>query len=196
MSPTAASSGNRQRRPRADGLQNRERLIAVAAAIFSRDGAQVSLKSIAHQAGVGIGTLYRHFPTREALVDAVYRAETDRLCAAAPQLLARMGPVDALREWGLQFLDYLNTKEGMAEVLHSILIDHEDLKLQTRARIAAATRQLLRAGQEAGELRADLDPADVSLALAGFALILERRSDARDKANRLLDLLLQGIGAP
>jgi AcrR family transcriptional regulator len=168
--------------------------VAVAAESFARDGAQATLKAIAAAAGVGIGTLYRHFPTREALVDAVYRAETQRLCAAAPDLLGQLPPVAALREWALRFLDYMATKDGMADVLHTILTADEDLRLDTRARLHEALGLLVAAGQRSGDLRPDLDIADVLLALGGFALLLDRQPGARDTGQRLFDLLLTGLG--
>jgi AcrR family transcriptional regulator len=189
-------SSTDERRLRADAQQNHDRIVAVAAGAFMRDGAHATLKAIASEAGVGIGTLYRHFPTREALVDAVYRAETRRLCDAAPDLLlAEPSPVDALRAWTGRFLDYLATKDGMADVLHTILTADEDLRLDTRVRINAALGLLIDAGRAAGQLRADLDPADVSLALAGFALVLDHQPDAPRLGQRLLDLLLTGLTA-
>lgn len=186
-------SETRERRLRADARQNYDRLVAVAAEAFARDGAQTTLKAVAEQAGVGIGTLYRHFPTRESLVDAVYRAETQRLCDAAPELLAELAPVDALREWALRFLDYMATKGGMADVLHTILRGDERLRMDTRVRLNEALGLLVHAGQRAGQLRADLDVADVSMALAGFALILDRRPDAREVGARLYELILGGL---
>ncbi|WP_432824271.1 TetR/AcrR family transcriptional regulator [Dactylosporangium sp. CA-092794] len=180
---------------RADARENYDRLVSVAAGAFARDGGDATLKAIAREAGVGIGTLYRHFPTRESLVDAVYRAETQRLCDAATDLLGERAPLDALREWALRFLDYMATKEGMAEVLHTVLSGDEGLRLETRARITEALRLLIAAGQGAGRLRAGLDAGDVSLALGGFALILRGRPDAREAGGRLFDLLARGLAA-
>lgn len=162
-------------------------------AAFARDGAQTSLKAIAVEAGVGIGTLYRHFPTRESLVDAVYRTETQRLCDAARDLVSELPPVDALRAWALGFLDYMATKEGMADVLRTVLTADEGLRLDTRARIYDALTLLVEAGQRSGELRADLDIPDVVLALGGFTLILDRQPAAQDTGRRLFDLLLNGL---
>jgi AcrR family transcriptional regulator len=181
---------------RADAQQNYERLVETAAAVFARDGAGATLKAIAAEAGVGIGTLYRHFPAREDLVEAVYRSETQRLCDAVPGLLDAMEPVQALRTWTLQFLEYMATKDGMTDVLHAVLTADEGLRAQTRARINASLALLIDAGQHSGDLRPDLDTADVFLALGGFALILQRQPNAPELALRLLDLLLAGLARP
>jgi AcrR family transcriptional regulator len=181
---------------RADAQQNYERLVETAAAVFARDGADATLKAIAAEAGVGIGTLYRHFPAREDLVEAVYRSETKRLCDAVPGLLNRMKPVEALRTWTLQFLDYMAAKDGMTDVLHSVLTADEGLRAQTRARINESLTLLIDAGKHSGDLRPDLDAADVSLALGGFALILHRQPSSPQLALRLLDLLLTGLAQP
>jgi AcrR family transcriptional regulator len=185
----------RERQLRADARQNYDRLVTVAAQTFARDGAQASLKAIAAEAGVGIGTLYRHFPTREALVEAVYRTETQRLCEAAPELLRDLAPVPALRAWTARFLDYMATKDGMADVLHAVLTADEGLRMDTRIRLKEAVALLLDAGRRAGELRADLDADDVFLALGGFALVLDKQPDAPDLASRLLNLLLEGLSS-
>lgn len=190
---TPRASARRTSGTRTDAARNRNRLLAVAAEAFARDGDAATLKAIAAEAGVGIGTLYRHFPTREALVDAVYRTELDRLCDAAPQLLAELEPIDALREWCLRFLDFMATKAGMAGVLQALLTTDKSLRLDSRARVKDATRLLLAAAQRSGSLRADLELDDVTLALGGFALILQGREDARTTGSRLLDLLQAGL---
>jgi AcrR family transcriptional regulator len=178
---------------RSDARQNYDRLLTVAADAFARYGAQATLRAIAEEAGVGIGTLYRHFPSRESLVDAVYRAETQRLCASAPELLDRLPPVDALRAWALRFIDFMATKSGMTDVLHTILNTDETLRQDTRTRIDGALRLLIQACQRAGRLRDDLDLDDVALALGGFALIVDSRANAREAGARLFDLLLIGL---
>jgi AcrR family transcriptional regulator len=181
---------------RADARQNYDRLVATAAVAFARDGQEATLKAVAAEAGVGIGTLYRHFPTREALVEAVYRAETQRLCDAAPELLGQLPPVAALRAWTSRFLAFMATKEGMADVLHVVLTADEGLRMDTRARLTEALAQLLDAGKRIGDLRPDLDPGDVFLALGGFALVLDKQPDAPGLADRLLALLLGGLARP
>src|SRR5882757_2550775 len=111
---------------RADARSNQERLLVVAAEAFAGEGTQASLKAIAQQAGVGIGTLYRRFPTREALVEAVYRNEVAHLCAAAPELLKTLPPEVALPAWMEKFIDFMATKQGMADVLRVVLLSEED----------------------------------------------------------------------
>lgn len=176
---------------RADARLNHERLLAVAAAAFARDGANASLKAIAQEAGVGIGTLYRRFPTREMLVEAVYRREVARLCAAAPVLASRLPAVDALRGWLERFVDFMATKHGMADALRVVLASEDD-RMHTRALLREAFETLLDAGVTSGALRPGLDPHDVMLALGGMILIAEG-PDAHDLALRLIDLLIDGL---
>jgi AcrR family transcriptional regulator len=167
--------------------------VEVAAQAFNRDGAQATLKEIAKQAGVGIGTLYRHFPTRQELVEAVYRSETERLCDSAPELLRELSPIEALRTWTSQFLEYMATKGGMADVLHGILTADEGLRTDTRIRLNEALALLIDAGKRSGELREDLEIGEVSLALGGFALILDQKRNAQELGQRLIALLLDGL---
>ncbi len=181
---------------RADAQQNVERLLVVAARAFARDGARATLKDIAKEAGVGIGTLYRHFPDRRSLVDAVYRSETARVCDAAAGLLALYGPVDALRRWTVEFLDYMATKEGMAEALQAILRADEPRRLETRERIREALALLIDAGKETGDFRPELGIDDVMLALGGFALIVDYQQSGAEAAERLVRLLLTGLLRP
>lgn len=182
-----------ERRLRADARQNYDRLVETAARAFARNGAEATLKAIAAETGVGIGTLYRHFPTREDLVEAVYRAETERLCDAAPELLRQQPPVAALRAWSLQFLDYMATKGGMSDVLQAVLTADEGLRAQTRARLNEALALLIDAGKRDGGLRTDLDTWDVAMALSGFALLLHQQADPEELGLRLFNLLLAGL---
>jgi AcrR family transcriptional regulator len=182
-----------ERRLRADARQNYDRLVETAARAIARDGAEATLKAIAAEAGVGIGTLYRHFPTREDLVEAVYRTETERLCDAAPELLRQLPPVEALRAWSLRFLDYMATKDGMSDVLQAVLTADEGLRAETRARLNEALALLIDAGKRGGDLRADLDTWDVAMALSGFALLLHQQADPKELGLRLFDLLLAGL---
>ena len=181
-----------QRRPlRADAQRNQDRLLQAAAAAFSADGANASVKDIARAAGVGIGTLYRRFPSKELLIEATYRREVQDLCDAALDLSASRPPQDALRAWMELFLDFMATKHGMADALRVVLTD-ENQRLETRAQLARAIDHLLTAGASQPVTRPDIDASDVLMALGGISLITatERRPDL---AARLIDLLLHGV---
>jgi len=179
---------------RADAQANQERLLEVAARAFAREGADTSLKAIAAEAGVGIGTLYRRFPTREDLIEATYRNETALLWESASHLLREQPPVAALRAWMERFVDYMLTKRGMAEALPAILADREGLRAHSRQALGSAVGELLRAGVAANELRADVSAADVLMALGGITLI-SGHEDERRLASRLISLLLDGLVA-
>ena len=180
---------------RAHARQNRERILQAAweSLLESNDA---SLNSIAKKAGVGIGTLYRHFPTREALVLEVYRHEVEQSAAAAPALLARLDPLDALREWMERLAQYGMTKVGLADALASAA-SHESLAAEAYDPIIGALALLLRANEAAGTIRPGLDPDDVLL-MMGFLWRIDPRSDWRTRSGRLLDLLIDGLraGAP
>jgi AcrR family transcriptional regulator len=177
---------------RADARANQDKLLAAAARVFARDGADATLKQIAREAGVGIGTLYRRFPTRELLVDATYRYETARLADSA-SALARELPADlALRAWMDQILDYVAVKHGMAETLKAILLGDEQLRSQTRDQLTGAVEQIRRAGAAQHVIRDDVTATDILMALAGITLIAGQ-STQRQQAGRLLDLLIDGI---
>jgi AcrR family transcriptional regulator len=179
-----------QTRPlRADARRNRDQLLAVAVRAFSQDGPDVPLDAIAREAGVGIGTLYRHFPTREALVEAAYRTELDRLCDAAPVLLAGLPPDEALRAWMDRFVDYMTTKRGMADALKAVIASGGNPYAHSRDRMMTAVASLLAAGVSAGALRSDVVPADVLAGLSGVTLA----AAGREQAGRLLDLLLDAL---
>jgi AcrR family transcriptional regulator len=177
---------------RADAQRNRERLLDAAVRAFSQAGPEVTLDSIAKDAGVGIGTLYRHFPTRESLVEAAYRNELAKLCDAAAELRDRLPPVEAIREWMDRFIDYLTTKREMADALRLVIAAGANPYAQSRDRLLGAIGLLLDAGAATGTVRADVDPADVLVALSGVSLASGGR-DQRDQARRLLDLLMDGL---
>lgn len=177
---------------RADAQRNRELLLAAAVAAFSRNGPEVTLESIAKAVGVGIGTLYRHFPSREALVDAAYRSELARLCDSAPELLAAMPPDQALRTWMEAFLEYMTTKRGMSDALRMVIASGGDPFAESRARLLAAVTALLEAGAAGGVLRGDLDPADLMASISGVSLAAGEPA-RRVQAGRLLDLLMDGL---
>ncbi|OHV36019.1 MULTISPECIES: TetR/AcrR family transcriptional regulator [Pseudofrankia] len=179
---------------RADARRNRDRLLEVAVRAFSQDGPDIALEAIAKEAGVGIGTLYRHFPTREALVDAAYRNELDRLCDSVDGLLATMPPDQALRAWMEHFIDYMSTKRGMGDALRALIASGGDPFSHSRDRLTGAVTALLRAGSSAGTLRSDVPPDDVLISLSGLSLAAADLRD-RDQAGRLLDLLMDALRA-
>ncbi|WP_445517513.1 TetR/AcrR family transcriptional regulator [Streptomyces sp. NEAU-174] len=184
-------NAGRHRRPlRADAQRNEDRLLETAAAVFAREGAGASVKDIAREAGVGVGTLYRRFPSKELLVEAVYRQEVRRLCEAAPHLAATLPPVDALRTWMERFIDFMAAKSGMADALRVVLTDDGE-RLQTRALLAEAIDHLL-SGEGRSVARPEADAQDVLMALGGISL-MAAGEDRRDLATRLIDLLLRGV---
>jgi AcrR family transcriptional regulator len=179
-----------QERPlRADAQRNRDRLVEVAVVEFAQGAADVPLETIAKRAGVGIGTLYRHFPTREALIEAAYRSELARLCDSAGALLADEPPDRALREWMDRFVGYMATKRGMADALRAVIASGGNPYAQSRGRLLAALSSLLDAGAKAGSIRPDGVGEDVLAALSGVTL---STSDPA-QAGRLLDLLMDGL---
>ncbi|WP_052847989.1 TetR/AcrR family transcriptional regulator [Streptomyces avicenniae] len=176
---------------RADAQRNRARLLECAVRAFSEQGPEVTLDAIAREAGVGIGTLYRHFPTREALIEAAYRNELARLCDAVPGLLAELPPDRALRVWMDQFIDYMTTKQGMADALRAVIASGGDPYATSRARLDEAVTALLAAGAEAGVVRGDVDPVDLLVGVSGVGLAAA--PGGRAQAGRLLDLLMDGL---
>lgn len=182
--------------PRKDAQRNRERLLAEAVAAFSHD-ADAPLEGIARAAGVGIGTLYRHYPTREALAEAAYRAELTRLCETTGELLRQHPPDVALRRWIDRFLDYMATKRAMGEALRAVVAAGGAPFSESRAHLTAAVETLLQAGAEAGALRSGVEAEDVLLGLAGMIQGLQAPAQ-RAQAGRLADLLVDGLrfGAP
>lgn len=179
------------RKPRADALRNRDRLMEVAKATFTRAGTEINLDDIAKQAGVGVGTLYRHFPTRDALVEAVYRAEIERLAAAAARLSLAHAPLEALREWMRLFVDYIGTKNLIAPALNAMVGGPSQLYATSRELVKAAIDSLVRRAVESGDIRPDLEPLDLLRALAGVAN-LSASPDWEASAKRLVDILLLG----
>lgn len=171
---------------RKDAQRNRDRLLSVAVAAFTRD-ANASLDGIAKAAGVGIGTLYRHFPTREALIEAAYRNELEKLCDAAPELLKRHAPDVALGLLMERFIDYMSVKRGMAEALRAVTAAGGNPFNQSRARLTEAVGLLLQAGKEDGVLRADVEAADVLSMSGAFLTLVDNPGQARRLAAFLVD---------
>ncbi|WP_433205007.1 TetR/AcrR family transcriptional regulator [Dactylosporangium sp. CS-047395] len=177
---------------RADARRNRERLLEAALVAFSKDPTdEVTLERVARDAGVGIGTLYRHFPTREALIEEVYRAELTRLCESAPRLLASLSPDAALRTWMDGFIDYSATKRGLAEALRTVIAAGGQPFAQSRTMMEAALGELLRAAESVG-IRQDVEPYDVLVAMSAISLWVSE-PDRREQAGRVLDLLMDGL---
>jgi AcrR family transcriptional regulator len=180
------------RKPRADGQRNRERLLEAAKPALASRGFSASLDEIAREAGVGIGTLYRHFPTRDSLVQAVYLNETQHLAAAAAQLAEVYGPVEALRAWMRLFVEYIATKQVMAEMLKSLPGGTSDLYATSTAQISAAVNLLVDRAVASGDIQLGLDPMDLLRALAGVAHA-GAEPHWEQKAKRLVDILLAGL---
>jgi AcrR family transcriptional regulator len=180
-----------ERTLRADAQRNRDRLLEVAAHAFAAGG-DVTLEAIAREAGVGIGTLYRHFPTREALVEAAYRNELARLCDAAAELLGANAPEQALRLWMDRFVDYTTTKRGMKDALRAVVASGGNPFAHSRDLLVEALDLLLRAGAQAGTLRPDADATDLLAGLSGVSLAAGEPAQ-RAQAGRLLDLLVDGL---
>ena len=186
--PSGDGSG---RRRRADAQRNRERLMEVAKAAFTRGGPDVSLDDVARAAGVGVGTLYRHFPTRDALIEAVYRAEVEALSQAAERLSAELAPVEALRAWMRLFVDYIATKNLIAPALKATVGDPSRLFATTGEQMRAAVGDLVARAVAAGDIRPDLEPFDLLRALVGVANVAAS-PDWEASAKRLVDILIAG----
>ena len=177
---------------RADARRNRQRLLEVARRSFASGGDRVTLDGIAREAGVGIGTLYRHFPTREALVEAVHRAEVSQLCDSASELLAAQEPDAALRTWMDRFADYIAAKREMAGALRAVIASGAITSSQIRGQMSAAVQTMLDAGAAAGSLRDDVRAEDVVASLVGVFLACGQ-PEQRDQARRMLDLLMDAV---
>src|SRR3984885_13433316 len=158
-----------ERKPRTDALRNRERILEVAKVAFARHGANASLDDIAKEASVGAGTLYRHFSTRDALIEAVYRTEVEKLAAAERRFAAAMSPIEALRTWMLLFVDYIATKQIIAPALNAYVGGPSKLYEGSRAQIQGAIDALVKRAIKNGDIRRDLDPFDLLRALIGVS---------------------------
>lgn len=186
--PSAASL----RKPRADGVRNRERVLEAAKAVFSAGGSDTSLETVAKRAGVGIGTLYRHFPTREALFEAVYRREVDQLSELAEQLKNAPEPVDALRRWLKANVELVATKKGMISALALAVQASSDLYAYSFESLTKAIRTLLDRAIAAGEIRADIGPEDLLRALIGMCY-LHDQPGWQSAVLRLMDVFIDGL---
>ena len=180
-----------QRKPRADAERNRDRILQVAKDAFTEFGAEASLDDIAKQAGVGAGTLYRHFPSREALIEAVYRTEVEKLAAAERSFAETMTPIQALRAWMILFVDYIAAKKIIAPVLNTLLGGASKVFESTHEKIWKAIRSLVKRAIKSGDIRKDLDPLDLLRALIGVSNVAST-PDWQQSARRLVDILITG----
>lgn len=180
-----------QRKPRADARQNRERILEVAKTAFAHHGANASLDDIAKAAGVGAGTLYRHFPTRDALIEAVYRTEVEKLAAAAQKFAQSMPPVEALRAWMLLFVDHIAAKQIIAPALNAYVGGASKLYESSRTQMQEAIGSLVKRAIKSGDIRRDTNPFDLLRALIGVSNV-SSIPDWQQSAKRLVDILIAG----
>ncbi|MEW9552510.1 TetR/AcrR family transcriptional regulator [Nonomuraea sp. NPDC050783] len=180
-----------QRPGRRDARRNRDKLIATAQAAFAAADGPVALEAIARQAGVGIGTLYRHFPTREDLVDAVYAAELDAVTASVSTLLGRHPADQALRAWLGRYAAFVTTKRGMMDTLRAGYASGR-IAPPSRERVTTTVATILRQGAAQGTLRSDVDPEDVTTLLTGVFLAITAGAP-QEQTDRLLDLLTDAL---
>ena len=180
-----------RRRPRTDAQRNRERILDVAKEAFTRSGANASLDDIAKDAGVGPGTLYRHFPTRDALIEAVYRTEVEKLAAAERKFADTMPPIEALRAWMLLFIDYIAAKHIIAPALNTFVGGPSKLYEGSRAQIEGAINALVERAIASGDIRRNLEPFDLLRALIGVSNVA-LGPDWQQSARRLVDILITG----
>jgi len=179
------------RKPRSDAQRNRERILEAAKEAFTRAGVDASLDEIAKEAGVGPGTLYRHFPTRETLLGAVYRTELEKLASAERKFAEELPPVEALRAWLLLFVDYIAAKQLIGPALTALLGDPKKVFEDSHARVWEAIRALVKRAIKSGDMRKDLDPIDLLRALIGVANVATS-PDWQQSARRLVDILIAG----
>jgi AcrR family transcriptional regulator len=179
------------RKLRADARRNRERILEVAKETFTRFGADARLDDIAKQAGVGAGTLYRHFPTRDALIEAVYRSEVEKMAAAERKFAETMPPVEALRTWMLLFVDHIAAKQIIAPALNSVAGGPSKLFEGSRGLVQGAIDALVKRAIKSGDIRNDLEPFDLLRALIGVAHVASG-DGWQQSARRLVDILIAG----
>lgn len=184
-------SADTVRKPRADAIRNRERVLEAAKAVFSAGGPDASLEAVAKRAGVGIGTLYRHFPTREALFEAVYRREVQQL-SELPEQLKEISPVDALRRWLKSNVEFVATKKGMLAALALTVHGSSELYAHTFERLTTAIGTLLDRAVAAGEIRADISPEDLLRALVGMCYMHDQPG-WQNSVLRLVDVFVDGL---
>jgi AcrR family transcriptional regulator len=180
------------RKPRADAERNRALLLATAKLCFAESGAATTLEEVARKAGVGIGTLYRHFPTRDALVEQVYRDALDRLAADAERLAKEQPPLEALRQWLLLFIDYIATKKLMHDLIATLAGGAAALQAQTKPRLEGAITSLVERAKANGDVQSDVAPFDLLFAIGGLAYV-GTPADWVPRARKMVDILIAGI---
>jgi AcrR family transcriptional regulator len=180
------------RKPRADAARNRALLIETAKACFAKSGAATTLEEVAREAGVGIGTLYRHFPTRDALVEQVYRDALDRLAADAERLIKEQPPLEALEQWLFLFIDYIATKKLMHDLLATLAAGAAALQAQTKPRLEGAITALLDRAKASGDVKPEVAPYDLLFAIGGLAY-MGAATDWVPRARRMVGILIAGI---
>jgi AcrR family transcriptional regulator len=185
----------RRRKLRVDAQRNRERLLGVAKEAFRKYGANASLDDVAKQAGVGAGTLYRHFPNRDALIEAVYRNEVEKLAAAERELSEKLPPVEALRAWMLLFVDHIAAKQIIAPALNTLAGGASKMYEGSRAQVQGAVTALVKRAIASGDIREDIEPFDLLRALIGFSHVASG-PDWQQSARRLVDILIAGSRPP
>jgi AcrR family transcriptional regulator len=187
------AGATRGRATRADAVRNRQKLLTAALELFTERGPDASLDAVARRAGVGVGTLYRHFPTREALVEAAYLSELDRLHEGAGELLAEHPPDEALALWLDRFVDYGVAKRGMSGALQSVIASGRNPYSESRAKIGAALTALLEAAREAGSIRRDIDAEDVLRAMSAIWSMPDDDDEWPARARTVLGLVMDGL---
>jgi len=180
------------RRPRSDGQRNRELLIETAKAAFHAGEIDIPFDEIARRASVGIGTLYRHFPNRDALIEAVYRSELEKLANSATQLAETRPPVEALREWMLLFIDYIAAKQVIAPALNALVSGTSALYAASGEIITTAINALVARAVENGDIRSNIEPLDLLRALVGVSNVAAAPG-WEASAKRLVDILIAGM---
>src|SRR5580658_2244806 len=183
---------NLARKPRADAVRNRERVLEAAKAVFSAGGAEASLEAVARAAGVGIGTLYRHFPTREELFEAVYRREVQHLADLAEELKKEAQPIDALRQWMRSNVKFVATKKGMSAALALAAYKNPKLFSYSFDRLTGAVGGLLDRAIATGEIRDDISPEDLLRALIGMCYMHDHPG-WQTSVLRLVDVFVDGL---
>jgi AcrR family transcriptional regulator len=180
------------RKPRLDAVRNRERVLEAAKTVFSAGGPEASLEAVARTAGVGIGTLYRHFPTREALFEAVYLREVQQLADLAEQLKQKAQPVEALRQWMRSIVKFVATKKGMSTALALAAYKNSELFSYSFNQLTRSVRSLLDRAIAAGEIRADISPEDLLRALIGMCYMHDQPG-WQTSVLRLVDVFIDGL---